>query len=110
MMNDTDIIEMFTLNQITESGVAVIEITEKRHDPLFIATHPVIHSDWKYLTVTGVDKKHGGSHTLHYVKDNAESGYLCEWGNCGSTLVTTNVQNLKQSVKRFLNLNGYCAD
>lgn len=108
---DTDIIEMFTLlNQITENGIAVIEITEKRHDPLFIATHPIIRSDWKYLTVTGVSKTHGGSHTLHYVKDNAESGYLCEWGDCGSTLVTANVQDLKQSVKRYLNLNGYCAD
>ena len=36
-MDDNEIIEMFLLNQITESGIAVIEITEKRHDPLFIA-------------------------------------------------------------------------
>lgn len=102
--------ELFKLNQVTDDGVAVIELSEKRHDALFVATHPIIKSDWKYLTVTGVRKTLGGSHSLHYVKDNAESGYICEWGSCGSTLVTDNVSRLKRSVRKFLELNGYYAD
>lgn len=100
----------FTLNQVTEDGVAVIEISEKRQDPLFIATHPIIKSDWKYLAVTGVRKTHGGSHSLHYVKDNAESGFICEWGDCGNTLVAENISRLKRSVRELLNANGYYAD
>lgn len=102
--------ELFKLNQVTDDGIAVIEISEKRHDPLFIATHPTIHSDWKYLTVTEVRKTHGGNHTLHYVKDNAESGFLCEWGDSGYTLVTDNISRLKRSVRELLNSNGYYAD
>ena len=102
--------ELFTLNRVTDDGVAVIEISEKRYDPLFIATHPTIHSGWKYITVTDVSKTHGGSHTLHYVKDNAESGFICKWGDSGSTIVTDDVSRLKRSVREFLEYNGYYAD
>ena len=102
--------ELFKLNQVTDDGVAVIELSEKRHDALFIATHPIIESDWKYLTVTGVRKRHGGCHSLKYVKDNAESGFICEWSDGGSTLVTDDVSRLKRSVRDFLELNGYYAD
>ena len=102
--------ELFKLNQVTDDGVAVIELSEKRHDALFIATHQIVKSDWKYLTVTGVRKTHGGNHTLHYVKDNAESGFLCEWGDSGYTLVTDNVSSLKRSIREFLESNGYYAD
>ena len=102
--------ELYKLNQVTDDGVAVIELSEKRHDALFIATHPIIRSEWEYLTVTGVRKSHGGSHSLHYVKDNGESGFICEWGDSGSTLVTDNVSRLKRSVREFLAYNGYYAD
>ena len=102
--------ELFKLNQVTDDGVAVIELSEKRHDALFIATHPIIESDWKYLTVTGVRKRHGGCHSLHYVKDNAESSYICEWGDNGTTLVTDDVSRLKRFVREFLEYNGYYAD
>lgn len=102
--------ELFKLNQVTDDGVAVIELSEKRHDALFIATHPIIKSEWRYLTITGVRKSHGGCHSLHYVKDNAESGFICEWGDDGMTLVTDDVSRLKRSVREFLEFNGYYAD
>ena len=101
---------LYKLNQVTDDGVAVIELSEKRHDALFVATHPIIKSEWKYLVVTGVRKSHGGCHSLSYVKDNAESGFICEWGASGSTLVTDNVSRLKRSVREFLEYNGYYAD
>lgn len=98
--------EVFTIKEDNED-IVILEITDKRKDPLFIAEHPYIHPDWLYISVTGCcPTNRSYTHVLSAIKEDGSVATSLSWGST-TTLISGNTEILRNKVKQFLSDNGF---
>ena len=73
-----------------DRGQVVLEVNA--NDPLTVAMHPYVQSNWKYITVGK-----GRKHVLTVVRTDGTS-FSFHWGEGGYTLISEGLEQLRKKV------------
>jgi hypothetical protein len=85
--------QVFTIVKDTED---LIVLGIKDLDPLGIAMHPYLSSDYRYISVTK-----GHDHTLSVIRKDGTK-FSFSWGFSGFTLISQALKNLQSAVIAFI--------
>lgn len=87
--------------EIADNSLDTVVVKVKDLTPLDVALHPFVSANESYITVTK-----GETNTLTTILRDGRTGVSFHWGYGGYTLISTELEDLKKAVIKFVQENG----